>query len=722
MTHAPHVVGPIATADQADVWLRIAALPQVDVATRLTGRALMSQQDFADGTFTFWGVVDTDAGESIGRPVLLRGRRANDDAPEEVALPESIANHWHLDVGDTLSLMSWIDGKFLSDLQADEYVANGPTIPLRIVGITRNVGDIDGGNVFVVPLSPAFARAHPDIDLFAQLGFYRLRGGLSSAAAFINAARAIATPSDNPDDETSFELIDPRGNVGDALDTAERGELAFAIVGGLATLLMMAIVIGRAVRHGDDVLLASIGMSRSALVVATLVPVVPAAALAFVLASFVAHFGSRTSMVALAQRADPALGTKFDGWLWISAAAFALSLLLMACVAVGLRRHDRTAALRSSMHLSVGRAWQLLGSSLTRTGRRGRAGAARAATIGVVAAFVGLVAGEIYVRNLDALARDRTRWGLDADFTADGVDTASDAPLDGTSRLVDAASLLHYGFTSIEGEPVHTVAFEPIIGSMEPEVLAGRPPAGVDEIALGSAFFDRGVHLGSTIPVADVHGLTVELRVVGEVVAPPLDGRGTLSSSAIVSPEAFAALHVEQTSTTTAIRNLAGHSSADTVAALGVDVHNVFTLLRPAAISNLASIRTVAERLVALLGFLGLTGALIALVGALRTGRKNVAIGRALGMTRATIRAALVAFAGVIIARGVAAASLVGAVAGVALWRAQSDSLGVRVVTVVPWTLLLTGVAIGGTGLALLSTIIGDRLARARSSDALRTE
>ena len=153
VTHAPHVVGPIATADQADVWLRIAALPQVDVATRLTGRALMSQQDFADGTFTFWGVVDTDAGESIGRPVLLRGRRANDDAPEEVALPESIANHWHLDVGDTLSLMSWIDGKFLSDLQADEY--DRP--PRRGDQGTELVPprDADGAAVFVCRARPS---------------------------------------------------------------------------------------------------------------------------------------------------------------------------------------------------------------------------------------------------------------------------------------------------------------------------------------------------------------------------------------------------------------------------------------------------------------------------------------------------------------------------------------------------------------------------------------
>src|SRR5258706_5678080 len=347
-TLAPHVVGPIGTADQGDVWSRIVALPEVEIAARLTGRAVMSQQDFDAGTFTFWGVDDEGAlGNTIGRPLLLRGRRANDAAPDEVALSESIAKRWHLDVGDSLSLMSWIDGKFFGDVQADKYVANGPTIELHIVGITRNLDDVDSENAFVVPLSPAFAGAHPDIDLFEQLGLYRLRGGLDSAEAFIGDAQALAAPSDNPEDETSFQLVDLRGNIGDALDTAERGELAFAVVGWVATMLMMLIAIGRAVLHDDDEALSSLGMSRPLMVVAALVPLVPAATLAFVVASVVAYLGSRTSMVTLAQRADPALGARFDMWLWIGAAVFALLLLAIAAATVAVRR-DRGAALRQS--------------------------------------------------------------------------------------------------------------------------------------------------------------------------------------------------------------------------------------------------------------------------------------------------------------------------------------------------------------------------------------
>jgi hypothetical protein len=722
-THAPHIVGPIGTSDQAAVWPRIAALPEVEIAARLTGRAVMSKQDFAAGTFTFWGVDDDNAlGNDIGAPLLLRGRRVNNAAPDEVALPESVAKRWHLDVGDAVPLMSWINGKFLGDVESDEYVANGPTIELNIVGITRNIDDVDGETAIVIPLSPAFAGAHPTVDLFGQLGFYRLRGGLDAAEAFIGDAQAIVTPSDNPDDETSFQLIDLRGNIGDALDTAERGELGFAAVGGVATMVMMVIAIGRTVRHGDDDALSSIGMSRHSMVAATLVPLLPAAAVAFVVACAVAYIGSRTSMVTLAQHADPALGARFDGWLWIGAAAFAVSLLAIAGAAAAVRRNRRAARRQTIVHIPLGRAWQVLGSSLIRTGHRGRAGATRAATVGAAVAFVGLSAGVIYVRSLDALSRDRVRWGLDADFTADVIDPASSALPVIDRHLVDAASVLHYGFTFIEGEPVHTVAFEPLAGSIEPEVLKGRAPAKRGEIALGSAFFDRGASIGSTISVASEQGLPVDMLVVGEVVAPPLDGRGTLASSAIVTTDTFSTSRVDQTSTTTAIRNLPGRTSAETVASLGIDVHNVFTVLRPAAISNLAAIRNVAERLVALLAFLGLAGALIAMAGALRLGRRDVAIGLALGMTRASIRGALTTFVGVIIARGALVASIGGGLAGVALWRAQSDSLGVRVVPVVPWTLLVTSLVIGVLGATLVGALIGDRYGRARWSDELRAE
>ena len=644
-------------------------------------------------------------------------------SPDEVTLRDSIARKWGLDVGDTLRLMSFVGGTFQAAVQTDEFAANGPLIELKVVGVARNPEDVlSNFNVVVNVLTPAFARAHPDIDTFVQLAFYRLRGGVAAAPAFIERVQPLTnqTPKANPDDaETTFEVADLKGQIGDALNVAENGQLAFALIGAAATLLTLAIATTRVARHGDRDALSALGMSIRAQVGAGFVPLFVTAAIAFVGSMAVSYFGSRLFMPSLARRADPDLGPRLDPL--VVAAALAGTAVLLAIGAASVARRDRHSVPRPAVAwLRVGGASALLGMSLTRLGRSGRAGAARGAMVGVIVALVGLAGGAIYVRSLDDLNGDRARWGLDADFTATVPDDFGARVL--AKPIVDAAVTLHYGFTFINGSPVHTVAFDPIVGRITPELLQGRLPVGADEIALSSRFFDGTLRLGSTVSVLDVDGNAIDMRVVGEAIAPPLDGRGSLSNGAVVTAAGYAGLRVDQASNTTAVRQLPGVGRDETVAATGADVKDVFAVEHPAAISNLAAMRGVIVSLIALLAFLGLAGAALSFVSSIRRGRANIAVGRAMGMTRRAVRGSLVAFVGGVIAVGALIATIVGYIGGVQLWRIQSESLGVRVVTVVPWATIVVALALGILVAVTLGAFIGDRFGRARSFDVLRAE
>lgn len=718
-----HIVGPIASADEA-TWEQIATLPEVESAGRLTALAVMSQNDMDDGSFTIFGVdAEGRVGSTIERQVLLRGRRANPQASDEIALHEATAQKWDLDVGDTLELLSWVGGAWQTALATDTYEPNGPTIELKVVGVVRGQADVASStNVPLNAVTPAFARAHPEIDTFVQLGFYRLHDGVAAGRSFTEhaLARANTTPKANPEDpETTFELIDAKGTIGDALSVAESGQKAFAIIGAAATLLTMAIATVRVARHGDRQALSALGMSTRDQVAAALAPLLVTAGLALVGSVVVSYLGSRVFMPDLARRADPDPGPRFDALIVLAALAGALVILAIGMIAVA--RGETAATPRPTVaRLPVGRAPALLAMSLARIGRRGRGGAARGAMAGVIVAMVGLAGGAIYIRNLDDLNGDRARWGLDADFTATVPDDFADRV--NAAPIVDAAATLHDGFTFIDGSPVHTVATEPIVGQISPEVLKGRVPVGDDEIALSSKFFDANVHLGSTVSALDVDGNPTDMRVVGEAIAAPLDGRGSISNGAVISPEAFARLRVDQAENTTAVRMLPKANRDDTITAIGADLHDVFDIEHPAAITNLLAMRDMIVSLIALLAFLGLAGASLSFVVAIRRGRTNIAVARAMGMAHRSILTTLIGFVGGVVIAGATIAVLAGCIGGLTLWRWQSESLGVRQVTQVPWGILSAAFIIGVAAAASLGALTGDRFARTRSYEALRAE
>ena len=81
------------------------------------------------------------------------------------------------------------------------------------------------------------------------------------------------------------------------------------------------------------------------------------------------------------------------------------------------------------------------------------------------------------------------------------------------------------------------MAFRPLLGTVEAEVVEGRVPSGPDEIALGAETLDAlGKGIGDTVSVAGPEA-TRDLEVVGQVVLPPIGYGQPLADGAVLTGE-----------------------------------------------------------------------------------------------------------------------------------------------------------------------------------------
>jgi hypothetical protein len=107
--------------------------------------------------------VDGSLGSVVDRARLVRGRRPNPNAADEIDVGEGLAAQRHVTVGSVLSSVSVTPGQLQLLFQGkNPGTPAGPHVRLHIVGIVRrplDLGDLaaSGG---VVVLTPAFNRAY----------------------------------------------------------------------------------------------------------------------------------------------------------------------------------------------------------------------------------------------------------------------------------------------------------------------------------------------------------------------------------------------------------------------------------------------------------------------------------------------------------------------------------------------------------------------------------
>ena len=416
---------------------------------------------------------------------------------------------------------------------------------LRIVGITRVPGDLslEGDTGGLVLTTEAFTRRYGD-----QIGSFagrvlRVRTTDSDAARrFVPIARARLAPLGQPGE---FQ-VQPRSETGsgvrEATGVVATGLTVFALVAGLAGLVMIAVAIRRYVDGGAAALpaLRGLGVSRRERTLALAFPVLPVLVVGTALGVVGASLASPLFPLGLARRAEPHLGLDVDGLV------LGAGLVLTAGVVGGLGLWAAWAAVRaeapsgtrarsrpsraSTAAVAAGCSPAVtVGMGMALDPGRGRTPIpVRSALAGTVVAVVGIVAVGVMAASLDRLEDTPRAFGYNWDAHvivrepergSGGVCSPVQSPVVDDPAVAAAADTCQSG-VEIEGYSVSAIGFIPLDGDIGPTVLAGRAPRTAHEVALGTTTLDEiGASIGDRVRIAGSGGAD-RFRIVGRIAMP----------------------------------------------------------------------------------------------------------------------------------------------------------------------------------------------------------
>jgi hypothetical protein len=382
---------------------------------------------------------------------------------------------------------------------------------------------------------------------------------------------------------------------------------------------------------------------------------------------------------------------------------------------------------------------------------------ARALVAASVAAVTAVLATVVFSTSLTGLIANPERFGWPYDaavmvgFGFGGADRAAigsslDRPEVRTWQLASVS-----GGYAVDGEPVPTVAELEGFDALPLPVVEGRLPVADDEIALGTRTAGRlGLDVGDTAVVSNPFGGKRSATVRALVVLPPIGtfegDRASPGTGAFLPARFFAATisraereggpqfgdRAEEFGSFVVIdlrdgvdteRFLA--SIRDETANWEVDGERAFpypAAVRPAAVADVAAMRSVPVTLAGLVALAMAVGLALGIAVATRTRRRELAVLRTLGCTGRQLRATVRWHALTVIGIGLVAGLPLGTALGRALYRVFATRLGV---------LAEAAVSLRSTLLVVAATIVmgllaaagpAHRASRVVAAEALRDE
>ncbi len=311
-----------------------------------------------------------------------------------------------------------------------------------------------------------------------------------------------------------------------------------------------------------------------------------------------------------------------------------------------------------------------------------------------------------------------------------------------------------FAFTQmlIDNQEVPAMGVTRHLGSVEPPTTSGHPISGPRQIELGTATLrELGKHVGDTV-TAGTGKDRRELSIVGTVTLPSIGlrqadhvslGRGAMlddstllatqglspqltkqeeqDSSGSVSDPAFpSAVAIDLTPAADAAALAMRISDAGPGGDPGgtYQPHQVLG----AAIANAAQMGSQPVALALALGVAAVLSLTLALVASVRQRRRQLALLKALGLTRRQVRAVISWQASVILLAAILVGGPLGIAAGRWAWTGFAGSLGVVPVTVVPGAALLAGCIVLLVAGNLLTAIPASLAARTRPAAELQAD
>lgn len=634
--------------------------------------------------------------DSIWRLDVVDGRMAT--ASDEVVINRHAFKQFGYGVGSRLHLATVGAG------QLDNFWSGvpegperwGPTFAVTVVGIFDGGDDAwrlttGGAGGPGMAFAPSFMAANGQLLDYRVDAFLRLRGGEADVPRLrADTARLV--------DESI-----PVRNLHDARRRVERSTLveatalwlfAGAVIAAGAVLIGQGIV--RLVRAtgADAPTLRALGMGTYGLVGACALPGFVVAVLAAGGAAAVALVASARVPIGLARSFDRHPGTKFDVAV-MALGAIAITVVVAATAAAtawlsirGLRA--RRAWTPSRVGRAVGRLGlpvpMEVGARLALERRCGGAGvvpvrpALVGATVGVLAVIAAATVGQGVG---DAVAnKDRTGQTWDFALTPD----TDDAFVASDPDITAAASVLR-GQVSLAGVPVPTYSYLAVGDPLDRVVLSGRLPQSASEIALGPSTADT-LHAAIGDVVLAGPGEHRRLVVVGTALTPEVGGHSSYDEGAWVTATGLERLQppIDWAHYLVDVR-----AGADTAAleqrllAAGGRVDGT-RFQASVAVGNLKTTRGLPAILGGFLALLGVGALGHTLVLAVHRRRRDLAVLRALGLSRRQTRAVVAWQATTLSAVGVVAGIPLGMLAGRWGWRWVAATMPLDYVT--PFALL----------------------------------
>jgi hypothetical protein len=721
----PDLVSEVATWPGVEV-----AMHQVILAVAPAGTGLLAGRD------TIAVAVTDMAGDEPRDFPIVEGRRFDERRTDELLVNEAMRDVLGADIGDRLSLVSLTPEQVeVSEAEGDLPTPAGPTQQVTLVGVTRSAEDVsDAPDPVLIVTSAYYERYGSSIGRVEGVGLRVDERRLPEIEGRLRSLFGKDAVIDQPEDFAA--------RIEDGLAVEVDGLRAFALVAAIAGL----VALGQALVRQADTMSEqhrsrrALGMSSRQLIASDVAAILPATASAALLAGAAAVVGGPLAITGLARQAEPDPGPWFDpvvvpGAIVVGLIVLAVAALASALVTARGPAQERMAPVRPSRGTAflaglpppaaVGVRMALA------TGRGPAALPTGPALLGASLGIAGVVAALVFGARVDHLLATPKLWGADYDaIVTAGEDVSWDErtadrvagdPAVAAVALFDSLDLAVHAGNRRSG--VEAVAVRPHRGTIQPVLLEGRAPVGLDEVALGDDVLNEvGVDVGDTVEV-DRDGEGVALRVVGRHLQPAEDDA---NSGMLVTPQRLEALQGEQGDNGMLVQFTPG---ADTDAALqrlreiGGQVE-VTAAARdaPSNVDNLDELGALPWALAAFLAVLATVAALHALVSTTRRRRRDLAVLRVLGFVsgqvRSTLRWQALTVAGVGLVVGVPA----GLIAGRRLWAALADAVGVVDDWTFPWLTVVLAVPAAMSVAVLLAVPPGRTAARVPPGRVLRAE
>jgi ABC-type lipoprotein release transport system permease subunit len=672
---------------------------------------------------------------------ILSGRLPDPGRPDEVDISFTLAQALHLTAGGTLGVTM--------------LGARGQPVRLRlrIAGVDAAPGEFPpqyGSAIDWVWATPAFYRQYRgELDDYATTAL-RLRGGPTAMAAMQRDVDHLTRGK--PLDDSLFST--------QAVDTEQTIHLQAVALWLVAALLSVVglLVIGQLLARlsylesTDYPSLRGVGMSRRQLLAAALGRTLVIGGAGAVVATLAATALSALFPVGLAGIAEPYPGVNAD-WAVLGLGLVAVPCITVACAAWPAWRATSRATAHYVPFAGAGpvtrplRAAPVLESVTATVGirlalQRGAGRTALPVRSTIAAAVVGVAAlsgALVFSSSLGHLLASPVLYGVTWQAA---VDNLQGGTLNAAAQSVGrdpqvaawSADLVAVPLV-IRGDQITTLATVGgrDTGSLQPVLIAGRLPRGAHEIVLGERTqAATGARLGSMVTASlPGFGRQEHLTVVGVAVFPTLGDAIGLGTGAEVT---LAALHGLAPPGLRLppfdgllVRFRAGVSPSAGVAALGARLQRLGPLAveeqgPPVDLLNFGEVQSLPLLLGGSLGVLALAAIAHLLITSVRRRRRDLAVLRTIGFTRAQVRSTVAWQAATLVTMALVIGIPVGIACGRLAWIIFARQIGVLVVIDVPLPYLALLVAAAIALAVAIAAPPGESAARTSPALVLRSE